>query len=301
MNPRTQLRFRAARDEDHPQVVELTREIWEGEDYLPHVWHEWVRAPQSFLQVGLLGEEIVAIGRVVELTPGNWWLEGLRVHPAHQGRGFATTLHNHMVDLALRQPGLRTLGLATSSENPKVAHLARTSGMEQWGDYRFFKAEALVEPVEGVLPLSDVDMAALWARVRASRWLRATRGYAMDGWVARPMDEAWLVELRLGRGIWQCGDALALAGGGSHGDQTWLYLLDGGSEAEQAKLVRHARYLAFQRGGAQSFLRCFAPLDEAAQRPLLAGGLHDPEDGEFHLFHFVREGAAPSQSSTAPL
>ena len=285
---RPALRFRAAREEDHAQVVELTREIWEGEDYLPHVWHEWVHAPQSFLEVGLLGEEIVATGRVVELTPGGWWLEGLRVHPKHQGKGFATVLHHHMVEVALRQPGLRVLGLATSSENPQVAHLARSTGMTLRGEYRFFKGGAAREAVEVVAPFPNANVDALWARVASSNWLRLTGGYAMDGWVARPMDPAWLAEICAAGGVWQCGEALALAGGGSHEGQAWLYLLDGGSAAEQEALVRHARHLAFEEGH-ETFLRCFAPLDEGLQGPLLAAGLHDPEDGEFHIFHFVRE------------
>jgi hypothetical protein len=110
----------------------------------------------------------------------------------------------------------------------------------------------------------------------------------MDGWVARPMDRAWLAELAATGGVWRCGEALALAGGGSHEGQAWLYLLDGGSAAEQEALVRHARHLAFDEER-ETFLRCFAPLDERLQGPLPAGGLHDPEDGEFHIFHFLRE------------
>ncbi|MDQ4078028.1 MAG: GNAT family N-acetyltransferase [Chloroflexota bacterium] len=269
----------------------MTKEIWEGQDYLAKVWHEWVNAPNSLLRVGTVDGEIAAVGRAVELTPGNWWLEGLRVKPEHQGKGYATQLHNHVVALALQQPSIRTLGLATSWENEKVAHLARGSGMTLRGDYRLFKAPGLPDPVLEVTPHPNVSLVNLLARIRASHWLALSGGYAMYGWVARPVDEAWLQEIIIEGGVWRCGEALALTGSGSHHDQSWLYLLDGGSEREQEALVRHARYLAYQRDP-EAHLRSFVPVDETLYQPLCEAGMDDPwggEEGEFHVYHFVRE------------
>ncbi|MGH2541691.1 MAG: GNAT family N-acetyltransferase [Ardenticatenaceae bacterium] len=283
--------FRAGVAADYEQIKEMTRDIWGGDDYLPKVWHEWVAVPNSLLQVGTIGDGIVATGRVVELMPGNWWLEGLRVNPVHQGKGLATHLHNHLVALALQQPGIRTLGLATSWENEKVAYLARGSGMTMRGDYRLFKGSALPEPITNVTPLEGATIAELIERLRAGRWLTLSDGYAMDGWVARPMDEAWLEEIIAAGGCWRCGEALALTGGGSHHDQSWLYLFDGGDEPQQSALIHHARHLAYLRDPA-SHLRCFAPSDEAFAYPLLAAGMHDPwdgDEGEFHVYHFVRD------------
>ena len=96
-----ELVFRAGKPEDLDQIREMTKEIWGGDDYLPHVWHDWAASPNSHLRVATIGDEIVASGRIQELSPGYWWLEGLRVHPAHQGKGYATPLHNHLVALAL--------------------------------------------------------------------------------------------------------------------------------------------------------------------------------------------------------
>lgn len=278
--------FRPGRETDLPQIAEMTKDIWGGEDYLPDVWQEWVGDPKGRLTVGLLGEEIVATGRIVELVPGGWWLEGLRVSPAHQGRGFATPLHNHLVALALQEPGVHTVGLATYYKNTKVAHLAQRSGMSLQAEYRFLKGAALPEAITEVQPCTSLTVPDLLARLHASEWLRLTRGYLMDGWVTRPLDENWLTSLIETGGVWQCGGALALMGAGSHTDQTWLYAVEGGEEAEQSVLVRHARHLAFQRAP-DGFLRCFLPLDPALTQPLLAAGLHDPDDGEFHLFHFA--------------
>lgn len=278
--------FRSGQEADLPQIAEMTKDIWGGEDYLPDVWQEWVNDPKGRLTVGVLGEEIVAVGRVVELVPGGWWLEGLRVNPAHQGKGFATPLHNHLVALALQEPGVHTVGLATYYKNTKVAHLAQRSGMTLQGEYRFLKGAALPEPEAAVQPYSLVDIPSLFERLHASEWLHLTKGYLMDGWVTRPLDESWLTFLAETGSIWQCGAAIALIGIGAHSEQTWLYLVEGGEEAEQVALIRHARHLVFQ-GNPDGFLRCFIALHPTLAQPLLVAGLHDADDGEFHLLHFA--------------
>jgi RimJ/RimL family protein N-acetyltransferase len=268
----------------------MVRTIWEGHDYLPRLWGEWVHEPGSLLRVGLLGEEIVATGRAVELTPGGWWLEGMRVHPEYQGRGYATRLHNHLVDLALQQPGIHSLGLTTEWDNEKIQHLARRSGMTLRAQYRYFRGDGLPEPVAGVTHDTAVTLADLLDWLRPSRWWELTGGHAMDGWVARPLDDVWLREIIKEGGVWRCGEALALTGRSSHGRESWLHFLDHGSEQEQEALARHARYLAYQQQGEDAAVRCFVPVDQRYYRPLLAAGMQDPwDDEEFRVHHYVRE------------
>jgi RimJ/RimL family protein N-acetyltransferase len=288
--PAAALTFRAGREDDQPQIAEMVRTIWEGNDYLPKLWVAWVQEPASLLRVGLLGEEIVATGRVVELTRGGWWLEGMRVHPAHQGKGFATRLHDHLVALALQQPEIRSLGLTTEWDNEKIQHLARRSGMELRAEYRYFRGDGLAEPATGVTHETAVTLASLAEWLRGSRWLEITGGHAMDGWVARPLDEAWLGEIIKDGGVWRCGEALALVGRGGRGRDFWLHFLDQGGEQEQEALARHARHLAYQQGG-DAAVRCFVPVDARLHRPLLAAGMQDPwdDDEEFRVHHYVRE------------
>lgn len=279
------LRFRAARADDLPQIEILTRDIWEGHDYLPKVWRRWVESPRSLLRVGLLGEQIVTTGRVVEQLPGGWWLEGMRVHPAYQGRGYASQLYHHLVELAGQQPGRRWLGLSTSWETPQMARLAQQSGMTRRGEYRYLRGLAQPAAVPGVEILSSVEL----ARLQAGAWLQASRGFVMAGWVARPVDAPWLTARSEAGDLWRYGEAIMWYGRGSYGDEQWIYLLEGGSPAEQQVLVRQAQYLAHEASGPQAVLRCFVPMG-APIPPLLEAGLGDPDDeGEFRLYHFVRD------------
>lgn len=279
------LTMRAGRPEDHAQIVEMTKGIWGGDDYLPHVWHSWLEEPRSHLQVVEVEGEIVASGRIQELSPGYWWLEGLRVHPGHQGKGYATPLHNHLVGLAASQPGATQIALATDWDNEKVAHLSRKSGMELQVRYRFFKGEVMQTAVAAVEEITDVSPPVLHAMMHESNWLQSTGGYLMWGWVATPATVEW-VAARLAEGkLYRYGDALLLGGGGSRGGRSWVYWTGGGTPEAQSVLVRHARHALPTDDG---FLRAFTAPDEEIMSIFREAGMHDPEDGEFYLNHFVK-------------
>ena len=32
---------------DTPQVLDLAKHIWEGHDYIPYVWNDWLADPQG--------------------------------------------------------------------------------------------------------------------------------------------------------------------------------------------------------------------------------------------------------------
>lgn len=93
---------RPALPKDTPDVIELTRTIWEGEDYVPSVWPTWLADPCGLLAVGEYGPRVVGLVKLTCLGQGEWWLEGLRVHPAYEGRGFASHLHDYVLDYWIR-------------------------------------------------------------------------------------------------------------------------------------------------------------------------------------------------------
>lgn len=283
------LTFRAGAPEDQDQIREMTKDIWGGDDYLPHVWNDWVQEAHSHLRVAVLGDDIVASGRIHELSPGYWWLEGLRVHPAHQGKGYATPLHNHLVALALAQPGVRHIALSTDWDNAKVAHLSQASGMRLIAQHRFFRGEGLEQGEPAVIVEQGLTAEEVYAQMMASEWLQRTEGYLMWGWVAYPITLEWVANIIKTGLVLRCGDALALTGANSRGVQAWLYWFGGGSEDEQVQLIRHARHLVPRWRQYEGALRCFTAPLEPLYRAVLAAGMHDAMDDEaFYLNHFVR-------------
>jgi len=69
--------IRRIKASDKKRVLEISSQIWEGEDYLFQVFDEWVNDNGVF--AGLWENNIlVGFGKLTWLTPTDVWLEGLR-------------------------------------------------------------------------------------------------------------------------------------------------------------------------------------------------------------------------------
>lgn len=142
---------------DTPQVMDLSSYIWEGHDYLPYVWEAWLAEPHGLLAVAEYGGRIAGVGKLTFLSPGQWWLEGLRVHPEFEGRGIASHINDFLLDV-WRQNGAGCVRLTTSSERMKVHRLAAHRGFIKTGEYSVYGASSLHEPVERFTPLQPGDI-----------------------------------------------------------------------------------------------------------------------------------------------
>jgi hypothetical protein len=83
---RLKVTCRPAQVDDTPDVLELTHTIWEGEDYNPQVWQDWLADTQGLLAVAEHDGRVLGLGKLTCLAAGQWWLEGLRTHPEFERR-----------------------------------------------------------------------------------------------------------------------------------------------------------------------------------------------------------------------
>lgn len=150
--------FRKAAPEDKPAMLAICAQIWDGDDYIPYVWDEWLAEPYGQLSVVELDGKVVGMGKLTRLAPEEWWLEGLRVDPAYRERGIGRFLHQQGVALAERI-GSGVLRFATSSANTSVHHFAEETGFQHIGDYVLFKGEPITPDAEpGFTPLTNADL-----------------------------------------------------------------------------------------------------------------------------------------------
>ncbi len=118
---------RPVRPADKDQAFSFLRRIWEGEDYLPEVWDEWLADPRGLFVAAELEGRVVGLGRLTDLGEGESWLEGLRVHPDLQGRGIATHLHEYLLERWRASPAT-VVRLATASTREAVHRLCQRTG-----------------------------------------------------------------------------------------------------------------------------------------------------------------------------
>jgi len=107
--------LRPVRPADRDRVLEITRDVWEGRDYLPEVFDAWVADPGSAFQAAEVEGEVVGVQRLRPIAPGIALYEGLRVAATHRRRGIARSMLRQAVEQA-RSLGLRQVRLYTGNE-----------------------------------------------------------------------------------------------------------------------------------------------------------------------------------------
>jgi GNAT superfamily N-acetyltransferase len=174
--------IRPARPGDKAAVSELCAFIWDGEDYVPEVFDDWVADTAGEFSLAFDGPQLVALGKLTEDAPDEWWLEGLRVHPDHRGQGLARLLHEHAVQLADRV-GRGMLRFATAGTNAPVHALAQRTGFELVSRHYVARVDAAPRsPNTGFVPAAAEELPALRAWLAQSGYFTAAGGLMEDNW-----------------------------------------------------------------------------------------------------------------------
>jgi len=233
--------------EDRERILAISAKIWEGEDYIPHVLDRWLS--EGGLFVAELAGKVVGFAKNTELSPGEVWLEGLRVDPEHRGKGVAKALAQAQLEAALAQKP-RSIRLATVEENLASLHIAQELGFREIARFSYLEAD-VVEP-ESLPPVERPEPKKAWDFLQRSSSFREARGLVGLGWRFRTLTFDFLTELcregkvfALGHGL----SALLIVFPDPYTPEEILALafLDG-EETALEKLLRLAQGLAAKRG-----------------------------------------------------
>lgn len=111
------IEYRKLTDADYPDIIDICKDIWDGTDYLPELFHKWVDDLGMFLgAVDMDSNKVVGVDKYSILHDGSGWLEGLRVHKDYRGTGLGKglalkTLGQAMQDL--HKGIIRRIGFST--------------------------------------------------------------------------------------------------------------------------------------------------------------------------------------------
>ncbi len=137
---------RPALRQDTAQVMELSSHIWDGGDYIPMVWEKWMSDSEGLLGVAELRGRVAGVFKLTKFHDGEWWMEGLRVHPDFQGMGVASHIQKYIVE-TWRRIGSGVIRLATASFNVKVHHMSEQGGFKHIAEFIPYKAPAIQDSV----------------------------------------------------------------------------------------------------------------------------------------------------------
>ena len=170
------LLIRPVRPADRDRVVELCRDIWDGHDYVPRVFDDWVSDSASAFQAVELDGIVVGLQRLRPYASGLLWYEGLRVASSHRRQGLA----RHMLQSAIaqgREQDFREMRLATG--NPAAATLFEEAGFIRLQDDRWWKG-GRVEGGESARIPGPSEAEKLWAGIAMSPGIERWGGVTAD-------------------------------------------------------------------------------------------------------------------------
>lgn len=201
---------RPAQENDTADMYEITKDLWDGHDYVPQMWAEWLADPYGALLVAEYEGRVIGLGKLSRQSDRDWWLHGLRVHPEYQGRGIAAQIHRALMTVWERS-GSGAVRLITY--RPQVRHLCEQLGFTQVNEYSEFSALAIDTPSETIrapvnqevptlpfrtLGLDECAEAALFA---AANPAQAVMGDLMDVYWERVPPRAQYLEPLIEQGL----------------------------------------------------------------------------------------------------
>jgi GNAT superfamily N-acetyltransferase len=183
--------MRPVRPADRDRVVELTRDVWGGHDYLPEVFDDWVADAASAFEALEVDGVVVGLQRLRPYAPGLVWYEGLRVASSHRRQGLARAMLTSAIAEAKEQ-GHREMRLATG--NVDAVPLFESVGFERLVDVRWWRGSR-VEGGESARIPGAAEAEKLWPGIARSPGFELYHGVVADFNGARDLGSAELARL----------------------------------------------------------------------------------------------------------
>ena len=244
------LTLRDAFPADRQAILDFCKSTWpDYGDYIPRVWRQWIADTGGRLIVAELDERPVGIGKITQLSPGELWLEGLRVDPRYRRRGIARAM-NLEVLRTVRRMKPRAVRFCTGMTNRATRRMAEKHGFRVAARLRYYWQKARKAGVRGDFAVKR-DIESVHDFILNSRFLRLTSGLIAEGWVFREFNrgllEAYVKEKRV----------IVLTSSGAivgvaiypfeENDRSLTLGFVEGDEASVALLARNCMYLARAR------------------------------------------------------
>ena len=175
------LRVRRARPEDREPILEMSKLIWGGHDYMPLVWDRWLAEKKGALLTVTVDRGPVGTTKVSVLAPGEVWLEGLRLHPDYHGLGLSKKIHRATFrEAANFSP--RTVRYSTWIGNEASRRIAEKNDFWQIARTGWMWGKVGKRSQVRSRPATLEELDAVVQFVHGSNCYKATGGVAGVGW-----------------------------------------------------------------------------------------------------------------------
>lgn len=152
--------YRRLEHKDYADIVEMCRGIWDGTDYLPELFHEWVDDRGLFLGAfDTDTNKVIGTDKYSVLHDGTGWLEGLRTHKDYRGKGIGKELALRTFKEALDdldKGRINKIAFSTHISSVESINLMKGLGFNLEQEYIFIQKE--YSQSDGKLSMEDFSV-----------------------------------------------------------------------------------------------------------------------------------------------
>ncbi|TET21610.1 MAG: GNAT family N-acetyltransferase [Candidatus Stahlbacteria bacterium] len=255
------IKLREATFKDRDGILRIASATWEGWDYVPLFLEDWIK--QGGLFVAEVGGEIVGVTKTSELSPGELWLEAIRVAEEHRRKGLGREIAEEQLKLALAASP-KSIRLSTADVNTASLAIIHHLGFQEYALFDYFEQREPLGTFRKV-ELDEKEFLAgaevtekAWVLVRSSEEFVASKGLLPHTWKFRNFTEELfrsLLEDGLVYVTPEVGGVLVLMRNRYtpesreiaflEGDERSLEILSKLAQAKLASLPEGVRFLAF--------------------------------------------------------
>lgn len=148
--------LRLGNDQDKEQILEISKTVWEGNDFILRTIDTWLDPKSGKIMVVEKNGEIRAFAKMSYLTAKDYWLEGLRVKEKYRGMGYANLLTQELIYEAKKSKP-RSLRFACHRKAVGSIRSGENHGFIRKAEFNFILCENLKseKPTVRVLKLKE--------------------------------------------------------------------------------------------------------------------------------------------------
>lgn len=244
--------IREIRETDKQRVLEICSQIWEGDDYIPLVFDDWLKDDGVF--AGLWENDIlVGFGKLTWLSPTDVWLEGLRKDEKTAAKNVGEKLSAYYFDY-LKGKKVTSLRFSTYFGNLASIKLNEKLGFQKILTLSL-KSREITTPTSKISDYltNEISFEAFKHFAENSNYLNSTGFHLSQGWIVHRYSEKLLHQQydQKNFAVWLEKDSIcgcAVWSDVHYRDVFWVSLLDVTDENMFSEFLNYFFHLMAEKG-----------------------------------------------------
>ncbi|SHJ89049.1 GNAT family N-acetyltransferase [Paramaledivibacter caminithermalis] len=185
--------FRKARMEDKEDIINISKTVWDGDDYLPNIYEKWVANSNGEFTIAELDGKAIGCAKFTDLGGKKYWFEGIRVNKQYRGMGIGKKITRYYIDKA-KNKGYNSISLSTYIENYESIKIIESFGFKNTTKFKLFYHENS-NPLINIKVYEKANSLEEVRYILKSKELSKRNGYFAFDWTFVKATEELLQEL----------------------------------------------------------------------------------------------------------